>query len=92
LKIANASRNQKAVQQVGARDSPRDRFGHQDERHEEPQRHPKATVGRERGGAEDVAVPEFPHPGEELGEAAVEEGEPEPRHVRNEGRVVTAQD
>ena len=37
--------------------------------------HPERAVGTERGRAERVAGLELPHPGQELGQAAVEEGE-----------------
>ena len=52
---------------------------------------PEAAVGRERGRAKDVPVPELPHTGEQLGNASVEEGQSDPEDVRDEGRVVAAE-
>src|SRR3954449_12220347 len=59
--------------------------------HEGPEREPEAAVGRERRRAEDVAVPDLPHPGEELHHPAVEERCPEPDDVGDERGVVPAQ-
>ena len=43
-------------------------------------------------GAEDVAVAELPHTGEQLDEPTVEKRQPDPDQVRDERRVVPAQD
>ena len=49
--------------------------------------HPEGAVGTERGRPEGVAGPELPHPGQELGQAAVEEGQAEDESWRRRQRV-----
>jgi hypothetical protein len=48
-----------------------------EELHEGPERQPERAVGREGHGAEGVAGAELPHPRQQLGEAAVGQGETE---------------
>src|SRR3954449_2087383 len=78
------------VRDVGPR-QPGAELGRLGQDHEGAEREPEPAVRRERGGAEDVAVPELPHAGEELHHAAVEQRGAEPDHVRDERRVVPAQ-
>jgi hypothetical protein len=49
---------------------------------------PEAAVRAERGSAEYIPVAELPHPGEQLGEAAVGEGIGEPRVAGGVGHPV----
>jgi len=78
------------VRDVGRTESRADLRG-AEEHDENPEPEPESPVGRERGRAEDVPIPELPHPGEELRHAAVEERRPDPDEVRDERGVVSAQ-
>jgi hypothetical protein len=49
-----------------------------DEKDPEPEADPEAAVAPEYGGAEDIFVAEFPHGGQQLDDAAVGEGVPQP--------------
>ena len=93
LKIANATRNHASafVQRSRPRAPPRRSSRRPARTTKMPSAEPEAAVRRERRRPEDVAVAELPHAGEELHEPAVEERRADPDQVRDERRVVPAE-